>query len=217
MIMAVDPAESSHSIADTRASLLARIGNPADAKSWSEFYGIYQKLVLGFALRFGLSRADAEEVSQDVFSEIAQNISKFESNPERGSFRGWLLNLTRWRVMDRVRQRQRVEKLREPRGPEPLDDRTSTIERLPDAAAATPEEVWEREWEHRVLETAMEHLATRVDARHFQVFQLHVTQGWPLTRVARHLEINPATVYVINYRLKKDLKREVDRLRQQLG
>src|SRR4051812_4243935 len=98
MIMPLPSPAPSHSIAATRPSLLQRIGNPDDAKGWAEFYGLYRKLVFGFAMRFGLSRADAEEVTQDVFSEVAQNITKFESNPERGTFRGWLLNLTRWRV-----------------------------------------------------------------------------------------------------------------------
>lgn len=217
MIMTTDPAESSHSIAATRASLLRRIADPADARSWVEFYGIYKKLVFGFALRFGLSRADAEEVTQDVFNEVSQNISKFESNPQRGSFRGWLLNLTRWRVMDRARQQVRHDRVRAPRSATPADDRTSTIERVADAATAEPEQVWEREWEHRVLESAMERLAARVDARHFQVFELHVCQSWPLNRIARHLEMNPATVYVINFRLKKELKREVERLKAQIG
>jgi RNA polymerase sigma-70 factor (ECF subfamily) len=216
MIMTTDPAESSHSIAATRASLLRRIADPNDAKSWTEFYGIYKKLVFGFAMRFGLSRADAEEVTQDVFNEVAQNISKFESNPERGSFRGWLLNLTRWRVMDRARQQQRHDKHRAPRNPEPKPDQTSTIERLPDAGAQEPEEIWEREWELRVIEMAMERLAARVDARHFQVFELYVGQSWSLSRIAKHLEMNPATVYVINHRLKKELKREVERLKERL-
>lgn len=216
MIMTTDPAESSHSIAATRASLLRRIANPDDAKSWVEFYAIYRKLVFGFASRFGLPRADAEEVTQDVFNEVSQNIAKFESNPERGSFRGWLLNLTRWRVMDRARQHMRHEKHRAPRSAEADPDRTSTIERVPDGGTPEPEEIWEREWEHRVVESAMERIAARVDARHFQVFELHVAQGWPLNRIAKHLEMNPATVYVINYRLKKELKREVERLRQKL-
>lgn len=217
MIMTTDSADSpSHSIAATRASLLRRIADPNDAKSWVEFYGIYKKLVLGFATRFGLSRADAEEVTQDVFNEVAQNIAKFESNPERGSFRGWLLNLTRWRVMDRARQQQRLNKYRAPRSAEPDTSRTSTIERLPDDGSAQPEDIWEREWEHRVLETALERLAARVEVRHFQVFELHVCQSWPLSRIAKHLELNPATVYVINYRLKKELKREVARLKQRL-
>lgn len=217
MIMTNPSEPASHSIAATRASLLRRIADPKDTKSWAEFYGIYKKLVFGFAMRFGLKRADAEEVTQDVFNEVAQNISKFESNPERGSFRGWLLNLTRWRVMDRARQQQRQDKHRAPRSAEAEPDRTSTIERVPDNESPDPDQVWEREWEHRVLETAMERLAARVDTRHFQVFELHVAQGWPLGRIAKQLEMNPATVYVINYRLKKELKREVERLKQRLS
>jgi RNA polymerase sigma factor (sigma-70 family) len=216
MFMPNEPADLSHSIAATRASLLNRIGNPRDARSWAEFHALYRKLVFGFALRFGLSHADAEEVTQDVFSEVAQNIAKFESNPERGSFRGWLLNLTRWRVMDRARRKNREDKLLARRTADPSSDRTDTIERLPDGSAADVDEIWEREWESRVVESAMERIAARVDARHFQVFELHVVQGCPLGRIARQLEMNPATVYVIHYRLKRELKREIERLRQQL-
>lgn len=214
MIMTNDPA--SHSVAATRASLLRRISNPDDARSWAEFHGLYRKLVFGFATRLGLQKADAEEVTQDVFNEIAQNISKFESNPERGSFRGWLLNLTRWRVMDRARAQQRADKRRAPRSAIADPERTSTIERLPDSRSEDADAVWEREWEHRVLEMALERLAARVDTRHFQVFEYHVVQGWPLGRIAKHLEINPATAYVINYRLKKELKREVEKLKARL-
>lgn len=214
MIMTNDP--ESHSIAATRASLLRRISNPEDARSWAEFYGMYRKLVFGFATRFGLKRADAEEVTQDVFNEVAQNIAKFESNPQRGSFRGYLLNLTRWRVMDRARQQQRSDKHRAPRGSDYDPERTSTIERMPDRQADDSETIWEREWESRVLEMGLERLAARVDTKHFQVFEYHVVQGWPLGRIAKHLEMNPATVYVINYRLKKELKREVEKLRERL-
>ena len=217
MIMTTDPAsESAHSIAATRASLLRRVGDPHDAQGWAEFYAVYKKLVHGFALRLGLPAADAEEVTHDVFADVARNIAGFESNSARGSFRGWLLNLTRWRVLDRLRQQQRQARHRAPHGPA-ATDRTSTLERQPDPAAATPETLWEREWEERVLEAAMARLAARVDARHFQVFEYHLVQQWPVIRIARELEINPATVYVINHRLKKELKREVEKLKARLN
>lgn len=214
--MTTDPAsESAHSIAATRASLLRRVGDPHDAQSWAEFYAVYKKLVHGFALRLGLNPTDAEEVTHDVLADVSRNISGFEANPARGSFRGWLLNLTRWRVLDRLRQQQRHERHRAPhRAPE--GDRTSTLERQPDPALETPEAVWDREWEARVLEAAMARLAARVDARHFQVFEYHLVHRWPVIRIARELEMNPATVYVINHRLKKELKREVEKLKARL-
>lgn len=216
MIMPTE-SDPSHSIPPTRSSLPRRLGNPEDAEIWSEFYQLYRKLVIGFATRSGLSRPDAEEVTQDVFNEVATNIHAFLARHERGSFRGWLLNLTRWRVMDKLRQRQRHDKFRAPRPGEPDDDRTDTIERLPDPAVATPDAIWEDEWERQVLDLALESLRGRVDPRHFQAFELNLCQGVPLRRVARQLDLNPATVYVIHFRLKKQLKAEVARLKTRVN
>jgi hypothetical protein len=44
-----------------------------------------------------------------------------------------------------------------------------------------------------------------------------VRQQWPVLRVATELHLNPASVYVISHRLTKQLKAEVEKLRQQLG
>jgi RNA polymerase sigma factor (sigma-70 family) len=217
MIMSTEPADSSHSIPPTRTSLPRRLGNPNDAEIWTEFYQLYKKLVFGFASRSGLSRADAEEVTQDVFNEVSTNVHAFLARPQRGSFRGWLLNLTRWRVMDKLRQRQRHEKHRAPPRRDGEDDRTDTIERVPDTSAAPPDDVWEDEWERQILDTALENLRGRVDTRHFQAFELHVGQGVPVRRIARQLEMNPATVYVIHFRLKKQLKAEVARLKARVN
>jgi RNA polymerase sigma-70 factor (ECF subfamily) len=212
-----EPIDNSHSIPPTRTSLPRRLANPKDAEIWTEFYQLYKKLVSGFANRSGLSHADAEEVTQDVFNEVSANVHAFLANPQRGSFRGWLLNLTRWRVMDKLRQRQRHDKHRAMKRDEPQDDRTDTIERIPDASLAPADSVWEQEWEHQVLEAALENLRERVDTRHFQAFELHIAQGLSVGKIARQLEINPATVYVIHFRLKKQLKAEVARLKARVN
>ena len=215
MIMPNESADQAHSIPPTRSSLPRRLANPQDGEIWTEFYQMYRKLIFGFASRAGLAHADAEEVVQDVFNEVSTNIQAFLANPQRGSFRGWLLNLTRWRIVDKLRQRQRHEKLRSPRNTEP-DDRTDTIERLPDVSAAPADEVWEEEWERQVLDTALDNLRHRVDPRHFQAFELNVCQGVPANKIARQLDLNAATVYVIHFRLKKQLKSEVARLRSKV-
>ncbi len=214
--MTTDPTDS-HSLLPTRPSLLGRIGNPNDAASWTEFYSLYKNLVFGFASRSGLSRADAEEVTQDVFNRVAQTINEFESDPKRGTFRGWLRNLTRWRVLDKIRERQRLDRLRSPGRGNPDDDRTATIERVADPSNDTKtEQVWEDEWERRVFEAAMARIRSRVDGRHFQVFELLACQGKTVPEIASQLEMNRATVYVIHYRLRKLLIAEVGKLKNEL-
>ena len=49
------------------------------------------------------------------------------------------------------------------------------------------------------------------------MFDLYVLQHWPVLRVAKELNINPASVYVIGHRLTKQLKAEVAKLQKQLG
>ena len=195
----------------TRASLLGRLSDWEDHASWAEFHRLYHKLVFGLARRTGLSEEEAEEVAQDVFKRVAETIHVFESDPARGSFKGWLMNLTRWRVSDKFRQRP----------PVPLeslaaaDSSTGPLGRIPDEAALLTD--WEGDWRRHVLDLALQAVARKTEAKHFQVFDLHHRQGWPILRIARELGMNPATLYVINHRLKNLLCAEAERLKQRLG
>ncbi len=197
----------------TRPTLLFRLRDWQDAASWEEFYRLYRLLVHGLAERAGLTHAEAEEVTQDVFKRVAETIHEFEADPQRGSFRRWLMNLTRWRIADKFRAR--------PKGEAPgvrrdsTAEGTATVERIPD-----PENIeagWDDEWQRHVLEAALDRIARRIKPRHFQVFDLYMRQGWPVLRVARELGIGPASVYLIGHRVKQQLKAEVTRLESQLG
>lgn len=198
----------------TRPTLLFRLRDWNDEASWTEFYRLYYQFVYGCTRRAGLSHADAEEVTQDVFKRVAETVHEFEADPARGSFRGWLLNLTRWRVTDKIRARRPHE-----RNPGPAasdeDDRTATIERLPNGDDVNA--AWDEEWQRHVLEAALARLARRVPAKHFQIFDLYRRQGWSVLKVARELGVNAASVYLISHRLTKLLKAEVELIRVRLA
>jgi RNA polymerase sigma factor (sigma-70 family) len=210
---------SSASSLHTRPTLLFRLRDWQDEASWSEFYQLYQNFIYGLARRSGLAHADAEEVTQDVFKRVAETIQEFESNPGRGTFRGWLSTLTRWRIMDKHRAR-RPDQRATPRPEAAPDDRTRSIERLPDpSVSAQPwgdQGVEESEWKQHVLEAALARLAHRVPAKHFQIFELYARQSWSVLRISRELGVNPATVYVVSHRLTKLIKAEIALLEKQL-
>jgi RNA polymerase sigma-70 factor (ECF subfamily) len=198
----------------TRPSLLRRVRDWDDAASWTEFYGLYRKLIYGLARRAGLPHADAEDVTQDVFKRVAETIHEFESDPARGKFRGWLMQLTRWRVANKFARAPKENVLR----PAPRDETsssTSTINRLPDEASL--DEAWEQEWQRHLLDAACERISHRVKGRHYQAFDLYVRRRWPVLKVAKELGMNPAGVYLIGNRLTKQLKAEVEKLKNQLG
>src|SRR5580700_11774794 len=94
----------------TNPALLFRLRDWSDRESWSAFYHLYFNFIYGFARRSGLSHADAEEVTQDVFRRTAETIHEFQSDPRRGRFRGWIMTQARWRVSDKFRARQPHER-----------------------------------------------------------------------------------------------------------
>ena len=197
----------------TRPTLLCRIQDWEDAASWREFYRLYRRLVYSLARRAGLNHDEAQDVMQDVFTRVAETIKDFSPGPVRGSFRSWLMNLTRWRISDCFRERMPVPRVA-------IDPLTEAGPDLPGEMPDPGQEddaIWEREWQLRLVEAALARLALRVPARKFQIFQLYACQGWPVLRIARELGLSPATVYLINHRLTRKLKKEVGRIKEQLG
>lgn len=195
----------------TRASLLGRLKNWEDQKSWEEFTQTYSRLILGVAVQSGLTEAEARDVEQETLLCVAKTIHEFESDPARGSFKSWLLNLTRWRIADQFRKRP-------PLGMQPdgthTGTGTATIERMPDPGVL--DAAWESEWRKNLLETALSRIGRRVKPKHLQIFDLYAIRHWPAAKVARHLGISVVQVYLVNHRVTKLVKREVAYLEMKL-
>ena len=89
----------------SNADLLHRCQN-GDGHAWQLLVIRYGRLVHSVPLRYGLSRAEAEDVAQEVFWSLAQQLARIEE-PDRLS--GWLMTTARrmsWRVMQQRRQEQ---------------------------------------------------------------------------------------------------------------
>jgi RNA polymerase sigma factor (sigma-70 family) len=205
-------ADAPDSIA-TRASLLGRLKRWDDAESWEDFTQTYWKLIYGVARQAGLSDDEARDVVQDTLLGVARNIHQFESSPKRGSFKNWLLNLTRWRIADRFRDRMPVARTI-PLSDSP-GDQTAAIDRLPDPAEL--DTAWEAEWKKNIFETAVARISRRVNPRHAQIFDLYAVRDWSAAKVARELGVSIIQIYLVNHRLTKLLKAEVAYLRKKLG
>jgi len=205
------PKENPDSIA-TRASLLGRLKNWDDAASWEDFTQTYWRLIYGVARQAGLSDEEARDVVQETLLGVAKNIHEFESSPERGSFKNWLLNITRWRVADCFRNRPPVQESRPPSSD--AADRTATVERVP--APAELDAFWEAEWKKNVFETAVARICQRVKPKHAQIFDLYTVRHWPAAKVAGELGVSIIQVYLVNHRLTKLLKAEVAYIRKKL-
>src|SRR5262249_47472275 len=78
-----------------------------DAGAWERLARLYGPLVYAWCRRAGLQVADAEDVLQDVFVTVAARIGGFRHGGEQATFRGWLWTITRFKLGDWLRKRQR--------------------------------------------------------------------------------------------------------------
>src|SRR6266853_3603253 len=88
----------------TRQSLLSRLKDWNDQDSWKEFFDTYWKLVYGVAIKAGLTDAEAQDVVQETVLSVAKRMPDFQYDPAVGSFKNWLLVITRRRINDHFRK-----------------------------------------------------------------------------------------------------------------
>jgi DNA-directed RNA polymerase specialized sigma24 family protein len=135
---------------------------------------------------------------------------QFQYDLARGSFKGWLLKLTQWRITDELRKRQRLAE----HCPNPAD-KTEIMELVPGPdAEARFSHIWEEEWEQNLLFVALERVKPHVSARTFQIYQLHLLRDWPVEKVTRTLGVGRAAIYVAKCRVGARLKKELLKLRK---
>ncbi len=197
----------------TRRSLVDRLANWDDQKRWQEFFDTYWKLIYSAARKSGLTDVEAQEVVQETVITVAKKIDKLKYDPAIGSFKGWLLQITRWRIGDQFRKREPGDAKR----PRTMDDRlTATIERVPDEHVVDLDALWEKEWQENLFEAAIARVKKKVDPKQYQIFDCYVRREWPAQKVAEQLRVNIGQVYLARHRVGAALKKEIKAL-EKLG
>jgi RNA polymerase sigma factor (sigma-70 family) len=199
----------------TRQSLLDKLKDWGDDRSWQEFFDTYWRLIYGVALKSGLRASEAEDVVQETVLSVAKAMKDFQYDPARGSFKGWLLQLTGWRIKRQFQQRPREgRELKDETGPEPSPE--TGIPQPDDLVPRELQELWDKEWEDAVLWAALERVRRKLNPKHFQIFDLCVTKGLPPQEVQHFLGVSSIEVYLSRHRVARKVRREVKRLRERL-
>lgn len=139
----------------------------------------YANLVYSIAWRVLRDVGLAEEVTQDVFMKLWQRSQRYDAG--RGRFSAWLLSVTRFAAIDRLRREGRRPPLVEPPDRD-IDDSTWLEQLLPTDYAS-----WERGQHLRLL-------LEQLPAEQWQVVELAFFGGLTHSELAEHLGLPLGTV-----------------------
>jgi RNA polymerase sigma-70 factor (ECF subfamily) len=186
---------------ETRQSLLFRIRDTSDQVAWQEFVEIYAPLIHAYGLRRGLQDADAADVSQQVLQSIARAIPGFVYDRSKGSFRGWLFQITRNHFLKNLRNKRRL--------PTATGD-TSFHEVLHQQQDDTDHErIWNLEHQRQLFHWAAEKV--RADFKHstWNAFWAFAVEGKPVADVAKELGLTPGAVYIAKSRVTARIRQVI--------
>src|ERR1051325_7842434 len=125
----------------TRRTLLSRLRNLDDQERWRTFFDLYWRLLYNVARKSGLDDSSAQEIVQETVIAVARQMPEFRYDPARGTFRQWLLRITRRRIMDHLRRVYRQPPQAEIR-PELLDEHEEHAAAITDQSASAIEAAW---------------------------------------------------------------------------
>lgn len=180
----------------TRPSLLLRIRDYQDHEAWRQFVELYAPLVYQYGRRRGLQEADASDLAQIVFQEVAGGIGRLDYDPRRGTFRGWLLAIVRNQLSKLIRQRRR--------GTAGQADEGAMLDQLPDRQC--DDALWDQEYEQRLFHWTVQRVRGDFEESTWQAFWRTAVDGASAKQVAAELAMSVGAVYMAKSRVLGRLK-----------
>jgi RNA polymerase sigma factor (sigma-70 family) len=193
----------------TRVTLIQRVKNQHDEKSWREFVRYYEPYIYNILRRMQLNHHDAQDVAQSVNLKIWDKLPEFNYDSSKGRFRSWLCSVAVNEARMFLRSRRRCEK---------AVDRIE-IEKtgswLREVDNPEIEKLAEEEWITYVTALAWKNVEGRIDPSAKRAFEL-VSKGRKPDEVAAELGLSVNTVYVYKKRAQDILHTEIVRLNREL-
>ncbi len=206
---------SSPAFAPTRWTLIlrARGGTPEARAALGELCEAYYQPVMRFLRREGRDEDAARDLTQEFFARILGDGGFDQADPERGHFRSYLLGALKHFLADQRKHEQRLK-----RGggvtPESLDatgaDDDAPTPQFADAAAASPDAGFDREWALAVMARGLGVLQKEFVAAG-KADQFDTLNPWLMGEsstmsqadAARRLGLSEGAVKVVIHRLRK--------------
>lgn len=178
--------------------MLRAVANTENEAAWQRLFDLYAGFVFSIARAKGLNDADADDIVQVVFTDLARNLPTFQYDRAKGKFRSYLSGLVNWRVMDKLKA-----------GKRDADLKASFWEEAKATAAAGDAVFEENEWQAAALEEALRRIKPDVNPEHYAAFVANAIEGQDTEAVTRLYGISSDNLYQIRKRLTTKLRETV--------
>ena len=191
----------------TRQTLLVRVKDKHDEKSWEEFVFYYEKFVYIICRKFGLTHHDCEEMVQKVMVKLWEKLPDF-TYIKGDRFRGWIYTITSYTVKDFFKMHTRSETRREKAVDLPAWNLESSSEDDIDSRI-------EKEWKNYICNLALDNIKNKFSEKVMDVFSKH-QKGVSVKALSDEYGLPTNTIYIYIQRVTKKIREEVKHLSSEL-
>lgn len=185
----------------TQPTLLLQIRDATDEVAWNHFVRIYTPLVFGYCRQRGLQEADASDVSQEVLRTVAVKIGRFDYSSKKGSFRGWLLGVTRNKLLKHFTKLQK-----QPAG----IDQSTILNRLEATPDANENAAWDEAYQQRLFQWAANEVSSEFTEKTWSAFWQTSVKDRPSQEVAEELQMSLGAVYIAKSRAIARIRKKIE-------
>jgi RNA polymerase sigma-70 factor (ECF subfamily) len=192
----------------TRPSLLIRLRDPGDERAWAEFIEIYTPLIHRLARQRGFQKADADDLAQEVFRAVAGAINRWDPDPARGSFRGWLFRIAQNLMINFLAGARRR--------PQTAGD-SKIRDLLETQVQPSPEDSsqFDLEYRRRLFLWAAEKLRGEFRESTWQAFWLTAVEGQKAKQAAAALGLSEGAVFMARSRVLARIRLTIEQIERE--
>lgn len=154
---------------NTRQTLLCKLIDSNDEKSWDDFVKYYEGYIYVVICNFNVDEDTAEDLLQDVLLKIWKSLPKYEYRKGECTFRTWLCLVIKSIVFNHFRKRSTKNQNQNISHEELLNNLESITEPEIDKIA-------ELEWKSYISSMAWENIKSEFNASTIEVFELSLEQ-----------------------------------------
>ena len=191
---------------ETPDAELVRVAKSGDLDAFEALTNRYEQRVYGLAMRMLRQEQDAEDVTQQTFLSVLENLEGFRGE---ASFSTWVLRIASHAALKIIRKRKGLNTVSLEEATESSDDSSSIPH--PEFIAdwrQSPEHLVEQNEVRRLLDEAL----ARLDEKHRLVFLLRDVEGLSVRETAEALDLSEGNVKVRLLRARLQLREELTRV-----